>query len=50
MTSQPSLTSWIFVKWQLSQLPTGAWLARLLLVGFGSVWALLVAVALLLER
>ena len=39
-----------FLKWQLSQLPTGAWLARLLLVGFGSVWALLVAVALLLER
>jgi hypothetical protein len=39
-----------FVKWQLSRLPTRAWLSRMALMGFGSVWALLAVVALLLTR
>jgi hypothetical protein len=39
-----------FVKFQLSRLPTRAWLSRLALMGFGSVWALLAVIALLLTR
>lgn len=30
-----------FVKAQLAQVPNRAWLSRMLLLGFGSVWALL---------
>jgi hypothetical protein len=36
-----------FLKIQVSWLPTRAWLSRMALIGFGSVWALLAAVALL---
>jgi hypothetical protein len=36
-----------FVKGRLSRLPTRAWLSRLALMGFGSVWAV---VALLVVR
>lgn len=39
-----------FLKMQLSQLPTRKWLSRMALIGFGSVWALLGLVALLLAR
>jgi hypothetical protein len=39
-----------FVKGQLSRLPTRAWLSRMMLLGFGSVWALLAAVVLLITR
>jgi hypothetical protein len=35
---------------QLSRLPTRKWLSRMALIGFGSVWALLALVALLLAR
>jgi hypothetical protein len=38
------------VKGQLSRLPTRAWLSRLALMGFGSVWELLAVVALLVVR
>jgi hypothetical protein len=31
-------------------LPTRAWLSRMVLMGFGSLWALLALVALLLAR
>lgn len=36
-----------FVNWQLSRLPTRAWISRLGLLGFSSVWALLTALLLL---
>ena len=39
-----------FVKGQLSRVPTRAWLSRMAWMGFGSVWALLAVVALLLAR
>jgi hypothetical protein len=39
-----------FLKMQVSWLPTRAWLSRMALMGFGSVWALLAVVALLLAR
>jgi hypothetical protein len=39
-----------FVKSQLAGLPSRAWLARMGLIGFGSVWALIAAVALILAR
>jgi hypothetical protein len=39
-----------FLKMQLSRLPTRAWLSRMVLMGFGSLWALLALVALLLAR
>ena len=39
-----------FVKLQLSRLPTRAWLSRMALIGFGSVWARLGVGALLLAR
>jgi hypothetical protein len=29
-----------FLKYQLSRLPTPAWLSRMALVSFGSIWAL----------
>ena len=35
-----------FVKGQLARLPNRAWLSRMLLLGFGSVWALFGALAL----
>jgi hypothetical protein len=37
-----------FVNCQLSRLPTRARLGRIALMGFGSIWALLVAVLLML--
>ena len=39
-----------YMQWQLSRLPTRAWLSRMALMGFGSLWALLAVVALLLTR
>ena len=39
-----------FVKFQLSRLPSRAWLSRMALIGFGSVWALLAVVAFMLAR
>lgn len=39
-----------FVQTQLSRLPTRAWLSRMAFIGFGSVWAVLALVALLLAR
>ena len=39
-----------FIKGQLAQQPSRAWTSRLLLIGFGSVWALLAASALALAR
>jgi hypothetical protein len=39
-----------FLKMQVSRLPTRKWLSRMALIGFGSVWALLGLVALLLAR
>jgi hypothetical protein len=39
-----------FLKMQLSRLPTRKWLSRMGLISFGSVWALLALVALLLAR
>jgi hypothetical protein len=39
-----------FLKMQLSRLPTRAWLSRMWLMGFGSVWQLLAAVLLMLTR
>jgi hypothetical protein len=33
-----------FLKMQVSRLPTRAWLSRVALMGFGSVWALLARV------
>ncbi len=39
-----------FVKWQLSQLPTRAYLGRTVLMATASVWALIAAVTLLLAR
>ena len=38
-----------FVKWQLARLPSRAWLAKMGLIGFGSVWALLAVVLLLIR-
>jgi hypothetical protein len=38
------------VKGQLSRMPTRAWLSRMWLMGFGSVWLLLAVIALLLAR
>ena len=35
-----------FVKGQLAQMPNRAWLSRMLLLGFGSVWAVLGGLAL----
>ena len=39
-----------FVKLQLSRLPTRAWLSRMWLIGFASVWTLLAVIVLLLVR
>jgi hypothetical protein len=39
-----------FIKGQLAQQPSRAWTSRVLLIGFGSMWALLAAVALTLAR
>jgi hypothetical protein len=39
-----------FLKMQVSWLPTRAWLSRMALMGFGSVWALLAVITLLLTR
>jgi hypothetical protein len=39
-----------FVKWQLSRLPTRAYLCRMLLVATASVWVMLSAAALWLAR
>jgi hypothetical protein len=39
-----------FVKGQLARQPSRVWLSLLLLIGFGSVWALIAAVALILAR
>src|SRR5436309_14068730 len=39
-----------FIKSQLARQPDRAWLSRMGLIGFGSVWALLAAVVLLLAR
>jgi hypothetical protein len=39
-----------FVKLQLSRLPTRRWLSRMGLLAFGSVWARLAVVVLLLAR
>jgi hypothetical protein len=39
-----------YLKWQIAQVPNRAWLSRMGLIGFGSIWALLVALALLLGR
>jgi hypothetical protein len=39
-----------FVKSQLSAMPSRAWLSRMLLFGFGSVWAVLGGLALWLGR
>jgi hypothetical protein len=39
-----------FIKGQLARQPSRAWTSLLLLIGFGSVWALIAAVALLLAR
>jgi hypothetical protein len=38
-----------FVKSQLSQMPNRAWLSRMLLLGFGSLWTVFGAVALWLR-
>jgi hypothetical protein len=38
------------LKWQLARQPSRAWLARMGLIGLGSIWVLLVALALLLGR
>jgi hypothetical protein len=38
------------IKSQLARQPDRAWLSRMGLIGFGSVWALLAAVALPLAR
>jgi hypothetical protein len=39
-----------FIKSQLSRQPDRVWLSRMGLLGFGSVWALIAAVALMLAR
>jgi hypothetical protein len=39
-----------FLKGQLGRQPDRAWLSRMLLLGFGSVWALLAVVLLMLTR
>jgi hypothetical protein len=39
-----------FLKMQLSRLPTRRWLSRMALLSFGSVWALLALVVLMLAR
>ena len=39
-----------FVKEQLGRQPDRAWLSRVLLLGFGGVWALLAVVLLMLTR
>jgi len=39
-----------FVKLQLSRLPTRAWLSRMALMGFASLWALLAVTLLMLAR
>jgi hypothetical protein len=43
-------TNWDFVKEQLARQPDRAWLSRMLLLGFGGVWALLAVVLLMLTR
>jgi hypothetical protein len=35
-----------FVKGQLAQVPNGAWLSRMLMLGFGSLWVMFGALAL----
>jgi hypothetical protein len=41
----------LFLKAQLARMPTRAWLSRMWLIGFGSLWALFaVAMMLLLAR
>jgi hypothetical protein len=50
MTSPRSLEDLDFVKGQLARQPSRVWLSLLLLIGFGSVWALIAAVALILAR
>jgi hypothetical protein len=37
-----------FIMAQLARQPDRAWLSRMLLLGFGTVWALIVAVALMM--
>ena len=39
-----------FLKMQVSWLPTRAWLSRMALIGFGSLWALLAVIGLLSTR
>jgi hypothetical protein len=39
-----------FIMGQLARMPDRAWLSRMLLLGFGSVWGLLAALALWLAR
>jgi hypothetical protein len=39
-----------FVKMQISWLPRRTWLSRMALIGFGSVWALLAVLLLILVR
>jgi len=39
-----------FIKDQLARKPSRAWTSLLLLIGFGSMWALIAAVALMLAR
>ena len=34
------------LKWQIAQVPNRAWLSRMLLLGFGSLWAMFGALAL----
>ena len=34
------------LKWQLARIPSRAWLGRMLLIGFGSLWAICGALAL----
>jgi hypothetical protein len=39
-----------FIKGQLARQPSRAWTSLLMLIGFGSVWVLIAAVALMLAR
>jgi len=39
-----------WIKVQLARQPSRAWISLLLLIGFGSMWALIAAVALMLAR
>lgn len=50
MTAIQGLDELDFIEGVLSRLPTRAWLARMWLPGFGSVWVLLGVVALMLTR